>query len=432
MSRRRKYALACFLFPLISILLISCRQAPGMGEETLQTESMSATMPVTTDDSATSEPSETFEPSESSSANQPSIPDTCGKIAAQISTFMSQYRSSVYYDEPTDSFVINIKGSTRDLVGLSTEGGTITRYTDKGGKIYRYRLVLYGETGRMESNYFFTSHFIYYTSLEEDYCVPPIIIGETDILEQTLTEGILIDGVCYRYDRLRDQILMTDVIEFVYTPEELADIYEKAVVSPETAAASEEEIYSQQTSPETAVSLYRELLKDDTMYSLTATADYPMGDGNAVYAFGDCNGDGVPELHIVGGYFYNIYTCRSGKFALLRSSDRYARPLTPLKDGGMIGYKATGLSYDCYYYRRLDFDGFLIDSESRDFLVEFAVDGDPDKNTYTMDGDPCTKEQWENEIAPYRDMLDNPALQLSWDYVFPEAVRAELADSRRD
>ena len=38
MSRRRKYALACFLFPLISILLISCRQAPGMGEETLQTE----------------------------------------------------------------------------------------------------------------------------------------------------------------------------------------------------------------------------------------------------------------------------------------------------------------------------------------------------------------------------------------------------------
>ena len=102
MSRRRKYALACFLFPLISILLISCRQAPGMGEETLQTESMSATMPVTTDDSATSEPSETFEPSESSSANQPSIPDTCGKIAAQISTFMSQYRSSVYYDEPTD------------------------------------------------------------------------------------------------------------------------------------------------------------------------------------------------------------------------------------------------------------------------------------------------------------------------------------------
>ena len=262
MSRRRKYALACFLFPLIPILLISCRQAPGMGEETLQTESMSATMPVTTDDSATSEPSETFEPSESSSANQPSIPDTCGKIAAQISTFMSQYRSSVYYDEPTDSFVINIKGSTRDLVGLSTEGGTITRYTDKGGKIYRYRLVLYGETGRMESNYFFTSHFIYYTSLEEDYCVPPIIIGETDILEQTLTEGILIDGVCYRYDRLRDQILMTDVIEFVYTPEELADIYEKAVVSPETAAASEEEIYSQQTSPETAVSLYRELLKD--------------------------------------------------------------------------------------------------------------------------------------------------------------------------
>ena len=217
MSRRRKHVLACFLFPLVSILLISCRHAPGMGEETLQTESMSATMPVTTDNH-----------------------DTCGKIAEQISTFMSQYRSSVYYDEP------------RDLVDLSTEGGTITRYTDKGGEIYRYRLVLYGETGRMESNYFFTSHFIYYTSLEEDYCVPPIIIGETDILEQTLTEGILIDGVCYRYDRLRDQILMTDVIEFVYTPEELADLYEKAVVSPETAAASEEELHSRQTSPETA------------------------------------------------------------------------------------------------------------------------------------------------------------------------------------
>lgn len=142
MSRRRKHVLACFLFPLVSILLISCRHAPRMGEETLQTESMSATMPVTTDNYVISEPSEllepsesseTFEPSESSSANQPSIHDTCGKIAEQISTFMSQYRSSVYYDEPTDSFVINIKGSTRDLVDLSTEGGTITRYTDKGG-----------------------------------------------------------------------------------------------------------------------------------------------------------------------------------------------------------------------------------------------------------------------------------------------------------
>lgn len=241
--RRKTIILICIMSLLSSNLLLSCsRTADTVSEaepkaeiETaaLQTEIQPEDTPETGFEN-TGEAAVTKTGADDNSSI--GVPDTCHEIAAQISRFMSQYRAvSTFYDESAHLFYSSIITETRHLSDISTEGGTITRYMDKNGKLYRYRLNIYGETGRMENNYFFTDNFVYYTSLHEEYCVPANLTkGSVDILEQTLTEGILPDETCYRYDRVRDQILIDHILDSVYTEEELADLYENGTEHPET------------------------------------------------------------------------------------------------------------------------------------------------------------------------------------------------------
>lgn len=165
--------------------------------------------------------------------------DTLQQISKGINDYMSQYKAAgAVYDPPTDSFISTIAVETRRLMDFSAEGGTITRYKDSSEKLLRYRLMLYGETGRTESNYFFADSFIYYTELAEEYCTPiTLTSADTDILERTLSEGIMIDDVCYVYDRRNDQIFEHDRIASVFTPKDLDELFTEAdAVSDDIAA----------------------------------------------------------------------------------------------------------------------------------------------------------------------------------------------------
>lgn len=200
-SRNRSFIL--FSHILICTLFISCSPAPEVLPET------STSSPDISSDSAS-------EPDSSIAKN----------IRAYMGRFAKDGASSVT-DEDFIAAGVNIK--TKLLMDMSAEGGEITRYEDGKGQILKYRLRFYGETGRVEHNYYLIDDFVYYTELLEEYRTPINVEGaDTDVLRYTMTEGILIDGVCYRYDHKQDQILKTDILSDVYTPEELEKLYEEA------------------------------------------------------------------------------------------------------------------------------------------------------------------------------------------------------------
>lgn len=139
------------------------------------------------------------------------------------------------------SLEMNIE--TRRVIGLSAEGGEMTRYEDESGKLFRYQLTFYGEMGRIESDFYFVDDLIYYSSLLEAYNMPIYNIPGTSssedpghspgssaetwgIAQQTLTEGIRIDGIYYEYNRERDEVLQTEVLDSVETPDELDELFE--------------------------------------------------------------------------------------------------------------------------------------------------------------------------------------------------------------
>lgn len=199
---------------------------------------------------------------------------------------------------------------------------------------------------------------------------------------------------------------------------------------------------------------YQEYLKNEDLHALTATAEYPRGDSHAVYAFGDCDGDGLPELHISGGKAYRVYTYRDGKVAPMYSFESSKFPWYPyivgLKDGAFAGcgiYERTlpdypdgynsehripsedirypttepeTSSHEYYFYYRMDGQGTPIDSESHDFRMEYINRRNADDIVYRADGEICGKEEWEERSAPYRDMLTDPSLQLPWEPLFPK------------
>lgn len=196
-----KRLLVCVSYTLISTLLISCGPKP---EALPQTPA----------------------PSINSTLSTESNDGFYEKIRAYMSRFEKNSTSPV-----TDEDFINggIKIDTRLLMDMSAEGGEIARYEDGEGRLIRYRLKFYGETGRSERSYYFIDDFVYYTELLEEYRTPiNVDAADTEILLTTMTEGIIIDGVCYRYDPEQDDILKSDILTDAYTLEELNSFYESA------------------------------------------------------------------------------------------------------------------------------------------------------------------------------------------------------------
>lgn len=106
---------------------------------------------------------------------------------------------------------------SRDLMNKSTEGGALIRYQDCDGETVKYKMILCGEMGRSEINYYIIGERIYYSELWEKYSRPiyweP---GSIDIWNRELEQGMLVDGQYYRYDSSREQFEIFDAMELPY------------------------------------------------------------------------------------------------------------------------------------------------------------------------------------------------------------------------
>ena len=91
-------------------------------------------------------------------------------------------------------------GNIKTVNKLSTEwDGEITKYIDKENKVCRCSIVVFGETGRSTSEYWFLDKYIYVEELREYYSYP-IYIDYTrpvDILYRTLNEYIIYKDKVY-------------------------------------------------------------------------------------------------------------------------------------------------------------------------------------------------------------------------------------------
>lgn len=199
---------------------------------------------------------------------------------------------------------------------------------------------------------------------------------------------------------------------------------------------------------EEAIKHYKKFMKKKNMYTYTATNAYPRGDSKARYAFGDINGDGVPELHISGAEKYDIYTYQKGKVVLLCDDLGWKYPMiTPAKDGAIVvsgrldeendevgraEYRIPPKddlfadmgridgSIDYYYYLKLDTEGKVITKHSHYYEKEYHKKKGSKQYIYRVDDKKCTKEEWEKKAELCLKIEKDQSKQLAWKYVFPK------------
>lgn len=118
----------------------------------------------------------------------------------------------------------------RQLDGESAEGGEIIRYKKENGDILQYKITIYGETGRVVENYYFTANnTIYYTGLEELYNAPISLDKEVTILSRIYKEGVIINGQFYDDEKLKTDFKNTGDGKNMYNSlEELNTVFDGA------------------------------------------------------------------------------------------------------------------------------------------------------------------------------------------------------------
>ncbi len=146
-----------------------------------------------------------------------------------------------------------------------------------------------------------------------------------------------------------------------------------------------------------ALGMYQEFLtgerkvgKIDIYYLITPTGE-PEKQYGTEYAIVDVNGDGIPELHILSGREYTIYSCKDNEMfeldAFYSSPSRYI-----LLNNGAFIYRSD--EWDSYYYFEMDESGNRINELKfswTDVNQNYLYDDD---DAFMFDGNPCTKDEW--------------------------------------
>jgi hypothetical protein len=117
------------------------------------------------------------------------------EYAESIENGLNQFRNLVVtLDEFAPAIPLNIE--SRQVIGLSTQGGEITRFSTTEGQTVRYTYSSLGETGKVVSNYYyFDDGLVYIQKLSSEYADwnfgnPD---NRNDILDYTL-DNYVIDG----------------------------------------------------------------------------------------------------------------------------------------------------------------------------------------------------------------------------------------------
>lgn len=146
-----------------------------------------------------------------------------------------------------------------------------------------------------------------------------------------------------------------------------------------------------------ALRMYQEFLTGerkvgeiDIFYLITPTGE-PERQYGAEYAIVDVNGDGIPELNILSGREYTIYSCRDNEMFELEAF--YSGPWRyVLLNNGAFIYRSD--EWDSYYYFEMDDSGNRINELKfswTDVNQNYLYDDD---DAFMFDGNPCTKDEW--------------------------------------
>jgi len=157
-----------------------------------------------------------------------------------------------------------------------------------------------------------------------------------------------------------------------------------------------------------AVQMYQEFMAGERkvgsvdIYYLITPTNEPDRRYATDYAIVDSNRDGIPELHILWGHGYTIYSCKDNTMfeleAFFSSPWRYVL----LNNGAFIYWDDIGITMgDSYNYFELDASGNHINKLQFSWLDDnknYLYDED---DQYKFNGDFCTKDEWFAKTRKY-------------------------------
>ena len=120
---------------------------------------------------------------------------------ARISTGLNNFANLITIDEdidPEPQLIIE----SRTILGLSEQGGELTRFTTLDGNVFRYTLQSFGEWGQsIASYYYFDDGLEYVQRLSASYADKAFRVGNRfDILQYQLINIIVEDGEFFLID----------------------------------------------------------------------------------------------------------------------------------------------------------------------------------------------------------------------------------------
>lgn len=85
----------------------------------------------------------------------------------------------------------------KDIIGLD---GEVIKYIDANNKVLRCTVIIYGESEKLTSDYYFIEDYIYVTMLDEYYTYPIYYSYNrpVDIMYRTFDEAVIYDGKIYK------------------------------------------------------------------------------------------------------------------------------------------------------------------------------------------------------------------------------------------
>lgn len=154
--------------------------------------------------------------------------DVSQEIDEYLNDFVGLYTSNVI--EETEPAVII---EERDYPADSDNGALLVEYTDRSGRLLRYELCFYGETGNTVINYYFCEHFIWVHRQKNHYSSAVLDADYPDILYSEDENWILMDEDVYLLHDDKTLEKTDGELPGIPLPEELA------AVAGETAGVGE-------------------------------------------------------------------------------------------------------------------------------------------------------------------------------------------------
>lgn len=157
-----------------------------------------------------------------------------------------------------------------------------------------------------------------------------------------------------------------------------------------------------------AVQMYQEFLAGerkvgniDIYYLITPTHE-PERRYYTKYTIVDSNSDGIPELHILSGREYRIYSCKDNE--MYEFGAFFSRPwwYVPLDNGALIYRDFIGTTMgDFYYYFELDASGNRINELKFSWMDANENHLCDDDDEFMINGNSCMKEEWFAKTRKY-------------------------------